>query len=45
MLFCINPHDRLRISIDPAHQYWWAFSYGMQAHENCYIKRLGVTGL
>nr|WP_244638517.1 hypothetical protein [Pantoea agglomerans] len=41
----MNPHDLKRISDAPARQYWRAFVYVMQVHENHCIKRAGVAGL
>ncbi|MBE0111916.1 hypothetical protein OLO36_20745 [Klebsiella pneumoniae] len=41
----MNPHDRLRIVLAPACQFWRAFSYIMQVHENHYTKRAGVAGI
>lgn len=41
----MNLHDRLRIVLAPARQYWRAFSYLMQVHENHYTKRAGVAGI
>ncbi|MEQ0070816.1 hypothetical protein ABLV10_21235 [Klebsiella sp. GG_Kp141] len=41
----MNPHDRLRIVLAAARQFWWAFSYLMQVHENHYTKRAGVAGI
>ncbi|HBV93076.1 MAG TPA: hypothetical protein DEF80_19115, partial [Pantoea sp.] len=42
---CMNPHDPKRIVSPPARQYWRAFAYVMQVHENHCIKRAGVAGL
>ncbi|WP_243810130.1 hypothetical protein, partial [Klebsiella quasipneumoniae] len=44
-LCCMNPHDRLRIVLAPARQFWRAFSSLMQVHENHYMKRAGVAGI
>ncbi|HGY2286701.1 TPA: hypothetical protein ACNVBJ_000928 [Klebsiella aerogenes] len=41
----MNLHDRLRIVLAPARQFWRAFSYFMQVHENHYTKRAGVAGI
>ncbi|RRF83225.1 hypothetical protein EAO22_06800 [Klebsiella pneumoniae] len=41
----MNPHDRYRIVLAPARQFWRAFSYLMQVHENHYTKRAGVAGI
>ncbi|MCT2419952.1 hypothetical protein N1689_19060 [Pantoea sp. XY16] len=41
----MNPHDPKRIVSPPARQYWRAFAYVMQVHENHCIKRAGVAGL
>ncbi|HBY7442773.1 TPA: hypothetical protein MI649_14120 [Klebsiella pneumoniae] len=41
----MNPHDRYRIVLAPARQYWRAFSFLMQVHENHYTKRAGVAGI
>ncbi|WP_144136222.1 hypothetical protein [Kosakonia radicincitans] len=41
----MNPHDRSRIVFAEARQYWRAFVYVMQMHENHYIKRAGVAGI
>ncbi|MDS7761258.1 hypothetical protein PTQ53_19310 [Klebsiella michiganensis] len=41
----MNPHDRFRIVLAPARQFWRAFSYVMQVHENHYTKRGGVAGI
>ncbi|HGK4185098.1 TPA: hypothetical protein ACJ2PM_003670 [Klebsiella pneumoniae] len=41
----MNMHDRLRIVLTPARQFWRAFSYLMQVHENHYAKRAGVAGI
>ncbi|MEH5573267.1 hypothetical protein PO590_14430 [Raoultella ornithinolytica] len=41
----MNPHDRLRIVLAPASQFWRAFSSLMQVHENHYTKRAGVAGI
>ncbi|HBY5949592.1 TPA: hypothetical protein MIZ80_26065 [Klebsiella pneumoniae] len=41
----MNLHDRLRIVLAPARQFWRAFSYLMQVHENHYTKRAGVAGI
>ncbi|MEI9610258.1 hypothetical protein V5047_23870 [Raoultella ornithinolytica] len=41
----MNPHDRLRIVLAPARQFWRAFSSLMQVHENHYMKRAGVAGI
>ncbi|MDE8557319.1 hypothetical protein PZO64_13455 [Pantoea vagans] len=41
----MNPHDPRRIVSPPARQYWRAFAYVMQVHENHCIKRAGVAGL
>jgi len=41
----MNSHDPKRIVYPLARQYWWAFFYVMQVHENHHIKRAGVAGL
>ncbi|HBY5673460.1 TPA: hypothetical protein MIZ16_12875 [Klebsiella pneumoniae] len=41
----MNLHDRLRIVLAPARQFWRAFSCLMQVHENHYTKRAGVAGI
>jgi hypothetical protein len=41
----MKSHDRLRIVLVEARQFWRAFSYVMQVHENHYIKRAGVAGI
>ncbi|HCW99839.1 MAG TPA: hypothetical protein DHT39_13890 [Pantoea sp.] len=41
----MNSHDPKRIVYAPARQYWRAFAYVMQLHENHYIKRAGVAGV
>ncbi|MEQ0513286.1 hypothetical protein [Klebsiella pneumoniae] len=41
----MNPHDRLRIVLATARQFWRAFSYVMQVHENQYTKWAGVAGI
>ncbi|HBX5730293.1 TPA: hypothetical protein MG803_18395 [Klebsiella pneumoniae] len=41
----MNLHDRLRIVLASARQFWRAFSYLMQVHENHYTKRAGVAGI
>ncbi|EHM50716.1 hypothetical protein HMPREF0880_00901 [Yokenella regensburgei ATCC 43003] len=41
----MKSHDRLRIVFAEARQFWRAFAYVMQAHENRYIKRAGVAGI
>ncbi|MFW5364650.1 hypothetical protein ACOAKA_04195 [Escherichia coli] len=41
----MNPHDRLRIVLAEARQFWRAFPYVMQVHENHCIKRAGVAGI
>jgi len=41
----MNPHDPNRIVYPPARQFWRAFAYAMQVHENHCIKRAGVAGL
>jgi len=41
----MNSHDPKRIKFTPARQFWRAFSYVMQAHENHYTKRAGVAGV
>ncbi|HBW8270641.1 TPA: hypothetical protein MFL74_002813 [Klebsiella pneumoniae] len=41
----MNLHDRLRIVLAPARQFWRTFSYPMQVHENHYTKRAGVAGI
>ncbi|PXK09689.1 hypothetical protein DMR09_23940 [Klebsiella variicola] len=41
----MNLHDRLKIVFAPARQFWRAFSYLMQVHENHYTKRAGVAGI
>ncbi|ANR86146.1 hypothetical protein C813_26625 [Kosakonia sacchari SP1] len=44
-LCCMDSHDPVRIVFTPARQFWRAFAYVMQAHENHYIKRAGVAGI
>jgi len=41
----MKSHDPKRISDAQARQYWRAFVYVMQVHENHCIKRAGVAGL
>ncbi|MBK4772104.1 MAG: hypothetical protein FT726_21000 [Pantoea sp. Morm] len=41
----MNSHDPKRIKSTPARQFWRAFSYVMQVHENHCIKRAGVAGV
>ncbi|WP_433689882.1 hypothetical protein [Kosakonia cowanii] len=41
----MDSHDPVKIVFTPAHQFWRAFAYVMQAHENHYIKRAGVAGI
>ncbi|ECY9881630.1 hypothetical protein S958_004447 [Salmonella enterica subsp. enterica] len=41
----MKAHDRLRIVFAEARQFWWAFAYVMQVHENHYTKRAGVAGI
>jgi len=41
----MKSHDLKRIFNAPARQYWRAFVYVMQVHENHCIKRAGVAGL
>jgi hypothetical protein len=41
----MKSHDRKRIAITPARQYWRAFAYIGHLHENYYTKRAGVAGL
>jgi len=41
----MNPHDPKRIVDPSARQYWRAFVYVMQVHENRSIKRAGVAGV
>ncbi|ERM11011.1 hypothetical protein L584_00555 [Pantoea agglomerans Tx10] len=41
----MKSHDPKRIVYAPARQYWRAFVYVMQVHENHCIKRAGVAGL
>jgi len=41
----MKSHDPKRISDAQARQYWRAFVYVMQVHENRCIKRAGVAGL
>ncbi|UAN29720.1 hypothetical protein KGP23_02345 [Serratia ureilytica] len=38
-------NDRKRIVFAQARQFWRAFAYVMQVHENCYIKRAGEAGI
>ncbi|WP_454551379.1 hypothetical protein [Klebsiella aerogenes] len=40
----MKSHDRLRIVFAEARQFWRAFAYVMQVHENHYTKRAGVAG-
>ncbi|HHH4117676.1 hypothetical protein [Enterobacter hormaechei] len=44
-LCCMNLHDRLRIVLVEAHQFWRAFAYIVQVHENHCVKQAGVAGL
>ena len=37
--------DRKRIVFAQSRQFWRAFTYVMQVHENHYTKRAGVAGL
>nr|DAL48978.1 MAG TPA_asm: hypothetical protein [Caudoviricetes sp.] len=41
----MRSHDRLRIVLTQARQFWRAFAYVMHLHENRYIKRAGVAGI
>ncbi|EPA7636924.1 hypothetical protein ACQ5AS_002634 [Klebsiella pneumoniae] len=41
----MNLHDRLKIVLALTRQFWRAFSYLMQVHENYYTKRAGVAGI
>ncbi|MGR7273639.1 hypothetical protein ACU605_08755 [Klebsiella aerogenes] len=41
----MKSHDRLRIVFAEARQFWRAFAYVMQVHENHYTKRAGVAGI
>lgn len=41
----MKSHAPKRISDAQARQYWRAFVYVMQVHENHYIKRAGVAGV
>nr|DAL08726.1 MAG TPA_asm: hypothetical protein [Caudoviricetes sp.] len=41
----MKSHDPKRISDAQPRQYWRAFVYVMQVHENHCIKRAGVAGL
>ncbi|WP_032948021.1 hypothetical protein [Citrobacter sp. KTE30] len=38
-------NDRKRIVFAQARQFWRAFAYAMQVHENHYTKRAGVAGI
>ncbi|EID2626304.1 hypothetical protein K8W40_001391 [Escherichia coli] len=38
-------NDRKRIVFAQARQFWRAFAYVMQVHENHYTKRAGVAGI
>jgi hypothetical protein len=41
----MNSHDPKRIALPSARQFWRAFVYVMQVHENRIIKRAGVAGV
>jgi hypothetical protein len=41
----MNSHDPKRIALPSARQFWRAFVYVMQLHENRIIKRAGVAGV
>ncbi|WP_253939649.1 hypothetical protein [Enterobacter sp. CM29] len=41
----MRSHDRLRIVLMQARQFWRAFAYVMHLHENRSIKRAGVAGI
>lgn len=41
----MNMHDCLKNDLTVAHQFWWAFAYITQVHENHCVKRVGVAGL
>lgn len=41
----MKSHDRLWIVFAEARQFWRAFAYVMQVHENHCVKRAGVAGL
>jgi len=41
----VKSHDHFSIVIAEARQFWRAFAYIMQVHENHYIKRAGVAGI
>ncbi|MCG9394367.1 hypothetical protein [Escherichia coli] len=41
----MRTHDRLRIVLMQARQFWRAFAYVMHLHENHYTKRAGVAGI
>ncbi|EQA5676230.1 hypothetical protein [Franconibacter daqui] len=41
----MKSHDRLRIILTQARQFWRAFAYVMHLHENHFIKRAGVAGI
>ncbi|MEI9544963.1 hypothetical protein [Citrobacter braakii] len=38
-------NDRKRIVFAQSRQFWRAFTYVMQVHENHYTKRAGVAGI
>ncbi|RTN79505.1 hypothetical protein EKN81_12345 [Enterobacter asburiae] len=44
-LYCMNPHDRLRIVFAVVRPNWWEFACVMHLHENLHTKRVGVAGL
>ncbi|EBA9120156.1 hypothetical protein CED64_01395 [Salmonella enterica] len=41
----MNSHNCLRSIFAKARQFWRAFAYVMQVHENYYTKRAGVAGI
>ena len=41
----MNSHDPKRIALPSARQFWRAFVYVMQVHENRIVKRAGVAGV
>ncbi|HCR1904279.1 TPA: hypothetical protein ACGPMP_003328 [Enterobacter roggenkampii] len=41
----MNMHDHLKIVFSIARQFWRAFAYIVQVHENHCVKRAGVAGL
>jgi len=41
----MNSHDPKRIALPLVRQFWRAFVYVMQVHENRIIKRAGVAGV